>query len=134
MWTASPPLILFLTSFTGVLMTDRQKQIPRNLFRPDREVCLNAISRALLKIRADYGLSAKELGKIADCSPDAIYAGTNGENLLSLDSVALLCEAFPDECAQIVVLFCGGNAPAPTVSDRLERIERELDAIRREAA
>lgn len=59
---------------------------------------------------------------------------SNEESLLSFDSVALLCEAFPDECAQITVLFCGGNAPAPTVSDRLERIERELDAIRREAA
>lgn len=28
----------------------------------------------------------------------------------------------------------GSNAPTPTVSDRLGRIERELDAIRREAA
>lgn len=112
----------------------KRKEIPGNLFRPDRETCLNAISRALLAIRSDYGLTAKELARICDCGPDAIYAATNGEHLMSLDSVALLCDKFPDECAPIIAVFTGGVAPALTVADRLERIERDLAAIRREAA
>lgn len=112
----------------------KSKEIPGNLFRPDRETCLNAVSRALLSIRADFGLTAKELARICDCGPDAIYAATNGEHLMSLDSVALLCDKFPDECAPIIAVFTGGIAPAPTPTERLERIERELTAIRRELA
>ena len=115
-------------------MHGRLKEIPRNLFRPDRETCLSAISRALLKIRSDYGITAKELARVAECSPDAIYAATNEGNLLSLDSVVLLCDAFPDECAPIRALFDGGLTPAPSVDERIERIERELNALRREVA
>lgn len=111
-----------------------RKEIPANLFRPDRETCQSAISRALLKIRSDYEMTAKELARIVGCSPDAIYSATNEENLLSLDSVALLCDAFPDECAPIRALFAGGIAPVPTPAERLERVERELTALRREIA
>lgn len=115
-------------------MTRPHKEIPQSLFRPDRETCLSAISHALLKLRADYGMTAKQIARIADCSPDAIYSATNEENLLSLDSVALLCAAFPDECAPVRALFTGGMAPVPTTAERIERIERELAAIRKDAA
>ena len=117
----------------GCIMADRQKEIPANLFRPDRETCLHAVAISLLRIRSDYGLTAKQLAKVADCGPDAIYDATNEKHLISLDSAVLLCDHFPDETAPIRALFAGGIAPAPTVADRLERIERELDAIRREA-
>lgn len=113
-------------------MHQRRKEIPANLFKPDRENCLHAVAIALLAIRSDYGLTAKQLAKIADCGPDAIYDATNEKHLISLDSAALLCDAFPDETASIRALFAGGIAPAPTVADRVDRIERELAAIRRE--
>lgn len=115
-------------------MPDRRKEIPANLFRPDRENCLSAVSQALIKVRSDYRMTAKQLAKICDCAADAIYDASNEKHMLSLDSVALLCDAFPDETRVIRALFSGGIAPAPTVDDRIERIERELAAIRREAA
>lgn len=103
------------------------------LAAPDREITLRAISLALLKIRALDGMTCEKLGNAVGCSADTVRTASNEESLLSFDCIARLLYLFPDESGPIRELW-GRAEDAPTVSDRLERIERELDAIRREAA
>ncbi len=100
---------------------------------PDREDSLRAISLALLKVRALDGMTCPKLGKLLDCCPDTIAKASNEESLLSFDSVARLCYLFPDESKPVRDLWERAE-DAPTVAERLARIERELDAIRRESA
>jgi len=100
---------------------------------PDRQISLRAISLALLKIRALDGMTCEKLGKALECSADTIRTASNEESLLSFDHIARMCCFFPDQAGTIFELLA--RAPeAPSVADRLERIERELEAIRREAA
>ena len=103
------------------------------LCAPDRECSLRAISLALLKVRALPDMTCEKLGKALDCSADTIRNASNEETLLAFDSVSRLCYFWPDQSAPIRALIMPPSE-APTVADRLERIERELDAIRREAA
>ena len=103
------------------------------LAAPDRETSLRAISLALLKVRASHGLTYKELGKMLECSADTVEGATNEKSMLSFDAIARLGYFFPDEFGIVCELWACTDRK-PTVADRLERIERELDAIRREAA
>lgn len=100
---------------------------------PDRETSLKAISRALLRIRSN-GWSATALGEELGCSADTIEAASNERSLLRFDCIALLAFKFPEEFSFIEQLWSGAVAAEPTVADRLERIEREVEAIRNEAA
>ena len=99
---------------------------------PDREITLHAVSLAVLKIRTS-GHTYKEIAKAIDVSPDTIEAAAAEKSLLSFDAVARLVYLFPAEARAICELMAP-PCEQPTVADRLERIERELDAIRREAA
>lgn len=100
---------------------------------PCRESSQRAISLALLKVRAIDGMNCDKLAKALDCSADTIRNASNEETLLGFDAVARLVYLFPAESAPIIDLM---TAPTegPTVADRLARIERELNAIRQEAA
>ena len=100
---------------------------------PDREDSLRAISLALLKVRAIDTMTCPKLGKLLGCCADTIAKASNEESLLSFDNVARLCFLFPEESRPIRELWERAE-DAPSIPDRLERIERELDAIRREAA
>lgn len=103
---------------------------------PDRESSLEAISRALLRVHANYTkMTWKKLAKKLDVHPDTLASAVKGESLLSFDAVAKLGFHYPDEFEQIETLWLPGALSAPpTVADRLENIERELDAIKRETA
>jgi hypothetical protein len=103
------------------------------LLAADRNICQRAISLTLLKVRAIEGVTCEKLGGWLECSADTIRNATNEETLMSFDAIVRLCQFFPDQSAPILELFAI-TADNPTVGDRLERIERELDAIRREAA
>lgn len=103
------------------------------LAAPDRQVCLRAISLALLKVRAHDGMTCEKLGKAIDCSADTVRNASNEEALLSFDCVARLCYYFPEETGSVQQLWAG-PVEAPTVDERFERIERELIALRKVAA
>ena len=108
-------------------------EIPASLLAPDKEDCLRVISKAVLQIRNERNFSREKLGKAIGCGKDAIGTATNEESLLSFDSIALLCHYFPDEAAPILrLLGCAHEDPTPT--DRIKRIERELEALKRSAA
>ena len=111
---------------------DRSAKVSGNLFAPDRDDAMHAISIAMLKVRSNSGLSCDKLGKLLDCGRDAIGHATNATHMLSFDSIALLLYHFPDECAPIRALWEGASQ-APSFTDRLDRIEREISALRRGA-
>ncbi len=103
------------------------------LAAPDRELSLRAVSLALLKIRSLDDMTCEKLGNAVGCCADTIRGASNEENLLSLDCALRLMFLFPDESKPLRDLIDGPSEP-PTFAERLERIERELDAIRKEAA
>lgn len=99
---------------------------------PTRSDALRAIAKALLRIRSN-GWSAEALADALECSSDTIQRASNEKTLIGFDSLALLAYKFPEEWALIEPLWTCRVAEAPSVQDRIERIERELDAIRKEA-
>lgn len=99
---------------------------------PSRDVALHAISRALLRIRCN-GWTCEALGGKIGVSKDTIENASNEKSMLSFESIALLAYHFPEEFTFIEALWNCRPTEQPTVADRLERIERELDAIRKEA-
>lgn len=100
---------------------------------PNRETALHAISRVLLRIRSN-GWTCEALGRQIGVSADTIENASNEKSMLHFESVALLGFHFPEEFALIEALWNCRPVEQPTVSDRLQRIEREIDAIRKDAA
>lgn len=99
---------------------------------PDRESSLRAVSLTVLKIRA-AGPTYKQIAKAIDCCPDTVAAAANEATLLSADAIFRLCyfwPAFADPIRALIVPI----SETPTIDDRIERIERELAAIREVAA
>lgn len=103
------------------------------LSAPTREVSLRAISLTLLKVRAIEGMTCEKLGKLLECSADTIRNASNEEAMLCFVAIARLLDLFPDESAPIRQLWERG-AQAPTADERIARIERDLEAIRKELA
>ena len=70
--------------------------------------------------------------------PTSVRNWANGKTAMSFDSFAALMTADPESFAALREHFQANSTEraedAPTVPDRLERIERELAAIRRETA
>ena len=105
-------------------------QIPGLLSAPGRQDCLTAVSRALLRIRSN-GWSREALGKVLECSPDTIDRACAEEGMICFASIARMAFHFPDEFKLIEATWsCRATAP-PTPLERLERIEREADALRK---
>jgi transcriptional regulator with XRE-family HTH domain len=98
---------------------------------PNRETSLHAISRALLRLRAN-GWSMAELAKLLDCSADTIENASNERTLLNFESVARLGYHFPDEFNLIETLWTCRAVSPPTQSERLATIRKHLDALERE--
>ena len=100
---------------------------------PGRDDCLKAVARALLRIRSN-GWSCEAIGKALDCSADTVENASNEKSLLCFASLARLGFHFPEEFQLIETLWTCRVVEQPTVADRLDRIDRELDAIRKAAA
>lgn len=119
--------------FMGEFMASSFPNVLPFLMAADRNVCLSAISMTLLKVRAIDGVTCDKLGEALKCSADTIRNATNEETLLSFDAIVRLCQLFPEQASPIHELF-GMTANQPTAQDRINRIERDLEAIRRELA
>lgn len=100
---------------------------------PSLEDCENAISRALLRVRSN-GVSRDVLANKLNCSPSTIDNASNCRSQLQFDSVARLIYHFPEVLPLIEGLWSLRAIAKPTLDDRIDRIERELAAIREQAA
>ena len=98
---------------------------------PCQNDCRKAISLALLAIRAQ-GWGLVDLGKELGCSDETISNASNEKTTLSFESIALLAHKFPDQFAKIESLWNLGAAAPVTALDRLDRIERDTTALRKE--
>lgn len=103
--------------------------VPDVIDGPDRELSLNAVAKALLKVRSREGMTCARLGKILDCCADTIKTASNEESMLCFVSVARLVRFFPEEAAPITDLMLG----RPTRADRFRRIRADLAELEREA-
>jgi len=99
------------------------------LAAPAKGDCQRAISLALLKVRSHKDMTCDKLAKLLECSAETIRNASNEETLLSFDAVARLCYLFPLETTPIHELW-DGPAEQPSPAERIERIERELGALR----
>ena len=101
---------------------------------PSREDALSAISRTILRIKADRGVTYAQLGIVLECSADTLENAVNERSLMSADTMLRLQFHFPEE-SQFIAALRGGSVPASrTVEDRLAAIENHIDAIKRETA
>lgn len=103
------------------------------LAAPDRQLSLRAVSLALLKVRSLPEMTCEKLAKTLECSADTIRNASNEETLLGFDHIGRLLYFFPDETAPIRDLWERAGDQL-TITDRIARIERDLAAIRKEAA
>lgn len=99
---------------------------------PSREDSLAAISKCLLRIRSEHGLTNIQIGKVLECHADCVANAIAEKNLLSLDTVARLGYFFPEEFKVIEQLWTYSAAPLRTVPERIDSLHRELDRIKRE--
>jgi len=101
---------------------------------PSREDALKAIARAVLRIKADTGATYEQIGKALDCSADTLERAAKEETLLSADTLLRLQFHFPNAYQFVEQISTGSIPPKQTAADRLDLIERQLDAIRKEVA
>jgi hypothetical protein len=103
------------------------------LFRPPtQEDCEEAISCALLRVRST-GVTREELANALDCSPNTIDNASNCKSMLGFKHIALLMLNYPDVRSMIEPLWTLSTKHEPTIDERIERIERDLNAIRKVA-
>jgi len=96
---------------------------------PSLADCENAISRALLRLRSN-GIHRDELARKLNCSASTIDNASNCRTQLHFESLALMAYHYPEVWPLIEGLWSLRPIAVPTIEDRIERIERELDAIR----
>lgn len=106
--------------------------VPRFMFAPDRGTSLRAVSLALLKIRSLDGMTYGKIAHVLGCCVDTVQSAANEETLLSLDKVAALMGAFPNECATIHALW-GRERAELTAEDHRAAIEHHTAALARMA-
>ena len=106
------------------------------LFGPPRQKSYKlAVADALRAVKRQHDLSLVELAERLGCSDQTIRNAMDedGADCLSAVTMLRLGYEFGEEALEPVFSLARKAALEPaTVADHLERIERELDAIRRE--
>jgi transcriptional regulator with XRE-family HTH domain len=110
--------------------------MPRSLFGgPARSAYRSAVSQIVRDLKAAHKLSNERLAERLRCSESTIFNAENENG--NLDPVTLLMIAWEFGEAAIEPvrqLYLCAPVDQPSVADRLERIEAETRAIRREIA
>ena len=118
-------------------MTHSSPSVPC-LFGPPRQKSYRlAVADALRAVKRDNGLSCIGLADRLGCSDQTIRNALDDDGTDCLNAVTMLRLGyeFGEKVLEPVIALARKCAVTPpTVDDRIERIERELDAIRREAA
>ena len=106
------------------------RNVSRIMFAPDREDCLRAVSKAMLAVRNLEGATLPKIGDTIGCDADNVATASNGENLISFDTIAALLCHFPDQCAPIFALW-GRERDELTADDHEAAIAHHSAALRR---
>lgn len=93
-----------------------------------------AVAQMVRELKAECGYSNERLAEVAGCSEGTIFNAENENG--NLDPVILLNIALPhggERRLKRILALINGNPERPiTMGDRLDRIEREAAAIRKE--
>jgi hypothetical protein len=100
---------------------------------PGSNDCLAAISKAVLNARCNHNLTNEQLADGLGCCTGTIKNALSETSMMRTDTLLRFGYFFPEEFAPVHALMTAAVPEAPSVADRLERIETHLDAIRREA-
>jgi hypothetical protein len=105
---------------------------------PDAEKSIKAVSNCLLRIHSNHeGLT---WGQIATAlgykTTTPVVECRDEKSMLGFEAIARIAYIFPDEFAKYIAepLWGCRVIEQPTIDDRLDAIEREVAAIRKEAA
>jgi hypothetical protein len=101
---------------------------------PDGKCSAAAIATAIRKTKYAEGLTNAELAFELRCDASTVENAEAERNLLKFDTVARLLRKYPQHCACIRQLWELEPISEPTSAERLERIERECAALRKELA
>lgn len=108
----------------------------RSLFgRPTGGAYRLAVSQIIREVKARYKLSNERLAELIGCSEQTIAnaEGDKAENDLKAVTLLNIAYAFGEEAiAPVRSLYLCAPAERPTLTDRLDRIEREAASIRKE--
>lgn len=113
-----------------------EETFPGSLFgTPKRDSYRAAIKQVVLDVKARSGFDSEQLAEKLGISKDTVE---NAENAVSsLEAVTLLKIAYfygEEVIAPVRALYLCAPTEQPTISERLDRIEREARAIRNEVA
>jgi transcriptional regulator with XRE-family HTH domain len=111
-----------------------EETFPASLFgRPSRDSYRAAVKQVVLDVKARSGLDSEQLAEKLGVSKDTVE---NAEKMVSsLEAVTLLKIAFfygEEAIAPVRALYLCAPVEQATLIDRLDRIEAEARAIRRE--
>lgn len=99
---------------------------------PDGNLSLTALSDAIRKTKFHENLTAAELAFELRCDPSTVKNAEAKHNLLRFDIVARLLRKYPQHCDGVFQLWDPEPRDEPSIGERLDRIDRESAAIRKE--
>lgn len=116
----------------GQIMHTHSQNVLGFVAPPGRDLARFATSKAILAIHASGG-QFKDIAAKVGVTADAVGMWVAESSTAKFDAVARICYFWPEQSEPIRNVLM--PAPStPTTADRIDRIERELNAIRREVA
>ena len=108
----------------------------RNVFglfaAPSRSDALRAISLAVLRAKANSGLTYAQMGELLECSEDTVSNAANEHTLLGADTLLRFGFFFHDEFKTVEALLSMKAAEPVTLADQVQEALDKLVAIQRQ--
>lgn len=118
------------------VLCDAPETFIRSLFgRPTSGSYRAAVSQIIREVKARHKLSNERLAELIGCSEQTIAnaEGERAENNLNAVTLFSIAYAFGEEAIEPVrALYLCAPTEQPTPATRLNRIEREINALRKE--
>ena len=107
---------------------------PRSLFgRPTQRAYKAAVKQIVLNVQAARGWDDQELADFVGCSRDTIKNARKEAHTLDVLTLLNLAYAFGESAIEPVrALYLCAPVESATAETRLNRIEREINALRKE--
>jgi DNA-binding XRE family transcriptional regulator len=124
-----------MASSPNVLRCDPETFVGvRSLFgRPSSRSYRIAVAQTIRDVKARHKLSNERLAELIGCSEQTVANAENECGDMQAVTLLSLGYAFGEEAiAPVRALYLCAPTEQPTIADRLDRIEREAAAIRRE--
>lgn len=118
------------------VLREQPESFTRSLFgRPTSNSYRAAVSQVIREVKARHKLSNERLAELIGCSEQTIANAESDRAENNLNAVTLLniAYAFGEEAiAPVRALYLCAPTEQPTANVRIDRIEREINALRKE--